>query len=319
MAQTYVVAPNFSMAPPPRLWRRDETQPTASSPEDVQPFSRLVELQLGDIVLQPFGAQMKALNRSDRQPIDSDDFEKLSSTGPFSETRKNLFKGRLGFWASLLATFGFGPDVNIGVHWESLSSEKLELDDLETRRFRVTEEYVQKVLESESVKKHWGKFRTAPMYIVSGLKYGSALFLPAYLCTDDIYSEIVLFDSYNKTTVGADLGASDNSDLFKLKVLEFLHKRSTETTFKSASDFILAVQFTHVHVKVVGKKATAEVGDASTKHGSMAGAEDKEEQINLEYTGADNSLQGAEDAFFEDIEKLKDDDENAVLIPDISA
>ncbi|KAM0551830.1 hypothetical protein ACHAPJ_008165 [Fusarium lateritium] len=302
MAQkTFVVAPNFSMAPPPRLRRQDGTPPPTPSPNDVEPFSKLVELQLGDIVLQPFGAQMKAVNRADRKPIDHDDLEKLARTGGFRETRKNLYNGRLGVWASLFAALGFGPEINISIHWEKLSNEVLELKNLETHRFNVTEEYAENVLASESVKAHWSKFKTAPMYIVSGIKVAKG----------------AKQNSTDKTKLGADADAGDSSGQVKMGLLKFLYQRSTQTSFKTSTDFILAVQFTHIHVKVVDGKATAKIGEVSTKHGSMAGTDKEAEEVSLEYGGTDDSLEDAKIRFFEDFEEIKDEDGHDILIPTI--
>lgn len=228
MAKTYVITPNFSMPPPPRLRRPDETPelapvpmrpatgptaggtiddeetpegdelqppegdevaaleedaapdeptliPTAGAPAKIAPFDPLVELQLGDVLTNPFGAELEAKNRDCRVPIDPNHWEKMGRVGKFSDTRQSLLSGRLGAWASLLAAVGAGPDINAAIFWESRSSDVIEMDELETRRFRVTDEYVKKVLASQDVQKHLVEFPNADLWMVSGMKYAITL------------------------------------------------------------------------------------------------------------------------------------------------
>jgi hypothetical protein len=172
MVNTYVVAPNFSMAPPPRLYRPDESPPPAP-PADrvaVEPFSPLVELQLGDVLTIPFGAEMVAINSKGRVPIDTEDLHPLARDKGFSTTRKELLSGRLGLWASLLAGLGVGPAVNLSIFLESRTEDVLEVTELQTRRFRVTPSYVKDVLKSQAVVEHLKEYPTSHVYIVSGIK-----------------------------------------------------------------------------------------------------------------------------------------------------
>jgi len=208
MVNTYVIAPHFSMAPPPRLLRPDETpllpaQPaveggdldgdgvpplterarnpgpaetapaaaTATVPFQLPPFGPLVELQLGDVIKQPFGAELVALNRDCRVPIPDTLLEKMGRLDGFSETRRNLLSGRLGVWASLFAAIGAGPEVNASIFWESRSTDTIEAAELQTRRFRVTKAYVDEVLAAQAVATEVAEKSLKELWMVSGMKY----------------------------------------------------------------------------------------------------------------------------------------------------
>jgi len=103
-------------------------------------------------------------------PIETEDLHPLARDGGFSTTRKELLSGRLGVWASLLAGLGVGPAVNVSIFLESQTEDVLEIEELQTRRFRVTGPYIKKVLESEAVVEHLNAFPTSHVYMVSGIK-----------------------------------------------------------------------------------------------------------------------------------------------------
>ena len=182
MVNSYVVAPNFSMAPPPLIPRTAAAAPTITTPAVTapattapavippDPFSDNAPIQLGDVLTNPFGAEWRPLNRYDRSPIDHNRVEEMTARGGFKETRENLFKGRLGIWASLLAALGIGAEVNISLYLQSKSKETVEVTSLETHPVDITDEYVEKVLATDGVQKHLKKYPKAHLYIVSGLK-----------------------------------------------------------------------------------------------------------------------------------------------------
>ena len=87
-------------------------------------------------------------------PIETEDLHPLARDGGFSTTRKELLSGRLGVWASLLASLGVGPAVNVSIFLESQTEDVLEIEELQTRWFRITGPYIKKVLESEAVVEH---------------------------------------------------------------------------------------------------------------------------------------------------------------------
>lgn len=180
------------MAPPPRLRRPDETPeprpamipeatispllPSArvlaveTPPIPSSPFDRSVELQLGDVLTDPFGPVLEALNRDCRTPFDPDYMEKIDRLAGFRATRRELLSGKLGLWASLLAAVGLASEVNVGVFLESHSDDIIEIAELETRRFRVTDKYVEDVLRSPDIIRHLSKHPSAALWIISGMK-----------------------------------------------------------------------------------------------------------------------------------------------------
>lgn len=199
MVNTYVVAPNFSMAPPPRLYAKGEPLPPSPSPSPLpaaevvpapaptDPYAPHVELQLGDVLTLPFGPEMAAINSKGRVPIDADDVYPTDTEKGFTKSRKELLSGRLGVWASLFAAMGVGPAVNVSVFLESRTEDVIEVGELQTRRFRITDDYIQKVVNSEAVESHLEKYSTSHIYIVSGMKcvpyflYPPALFFLFFL------------------------------------------------------------------------------------------------------------------------------------------
>jgi hypothetical protein len=201
MAKTYVIAPNFSIAPPPRLQHPQDTperepegttvpRTTAAKGAAIPlgtaitaandlllreeailtPFDPRVELQLGDVLTNPFGNELLALNRKCRVTIEPEDYVPMSREGIFKSKRQTLLAGRLGVWASLLAAVGMGPAINISVFWESRSDDTIEATELQTRRFHVTDDYVKKVLVSPKVAEHLAEFPNAELWMVSGMK-----------------------------------------------------------------------------------------------------------------------------------------------------
>jgi hypothetical protein len=178
MVNTYVIAPNFSIFPPPLIPRgtttlAGTTAPAATAPAVTppNPWAGNAIIQLGDVLTNPFGAEWRPLNRYDRSPIDPNCVEEPGKNGGFKETRGALFKGRLGVWASLLAALGIGADVNIGVYMQSKSDETIEVTSLETHTIDVTDEYVEKVVVSGGVQTHLTSYPKSHLFIVSGLKY----------------------------------------------------------------------------------------------------------------------------------------------------
>lgn len=164
MVKTYVVAPNFSTAPPPRLSLREDPQTS----ED--PFSPSVKLQLGDVLVNPFGAEFDVINHRERVKIDTPDVAKFYRVAGYRTSRKELFTGRLGLWASIFAALGTGPAVNISASLERQSEGVLEIPILDTYSFRVTDDYVKKVLRSGAVASYIDEYSPSHLYMVSGIK-----------------------------------------------------------------------------------------------------------------------------------------------------
>ncbi|CAH0054821.1 unnamed protein product [Clonostachys solani] len=355
MVKTYVIAPNFSMAPPPRLRRPDETpefgpvaaapvtgpgigedldkgqpladdeaatdddgaaskdddtpapdEPTliptaegAGAPTSIPPYHPLVELQLGDVLIHPFGAELAALNRDCRVAIDANHYEKMHRTRNFNKTRRELLNGRLGVWESLFAAIGAGPELNASIFWESRSDDIIKTDELQTRRVRITKPYVEKVLESPAVKSHLQNFPNDVLWMVSGMKIAKG----------------ASQTSGSSTNMGADIGAKDKLTASELRLLKLLWKRWDRTTFQASSEFILAVQLRRIRL-VEGKLVSVTL---SGRRANMAdGAKRREEEVvNVELEGIDDSLSDAEEQFSNDFEKRKDANGDELFVPDL--
>jgi len=301
MTNTYVVAPNFSMAPPPRLYRPDEPPPSPppANTTPVEPFSPLVELQLGDVLTLPFGAEMVAVNSMGRVAIDPDDLYTTMTEKGFREPRGVLFSGRLGLWASLFAALGVGPAVNVSIFLESRSSDILEVAELQTRRFRVTDEYVKKLLESEAVVAHLKQHPTSHVYMVSGMKVAKG----------------AKGESRDSFKAGADAGGDVGSDVADMKLFQFLWRRWKRTSFKSRSDFVLAVQLRHIELGK--KKGDPAVVTLSEENATMAGRQNaSHDAAQYEAEKIDDSLDVATKRFGKRLVKSWKDgssDESCVL------
>ncbi|OTA92569.1 hypothetical protein M434DRAFT_396341 [Hypoxylon sp. CO27-5] len=291
MVNTYVVAPNFSTAPPPRLYRPDDTPPAANQAD---PFSRLVELQLGDVLADPFGAEFDVINRDSRVKVDPENVEKLHRNEGFRTSRKELLSGRLGFWASLFAALGIGPDLNISVYLESRTEDILEVATLETHRFRVTDDYIREVLKSDKVVNHVKAYSCSQLYMVSGMKVAKG----------------AKGGTVEEFKAGADGNGGDKSEVVDMKLLTFLWDRWKRTSFKEASDFVLAVQLRCIKLSPDIPKSTL-----STKHATMADSQKAAEDFNLKLDGVDDSLEIAERRFLGQIEKRQDEGGDNYMIP----
>lgn len=81
MAKTYVVAPNFSIPPGPKIEGSVEGSPPS-------PISHEGKFQLGDIITNPFGPKPIAINRYDRTPIKKKYIEELDQKGGVEHTAR---------------------------------------------------------------------------------------------------------------------------------------------------------------------------------------------------------------------------------------
>ncbi|RTE79520.1 hypothetical protein BHE90_005977 [Fusarium euwallaceae] len=216
---TYVVAPNFSIAPPaPPPTGENGTVPSSSD-----------RVQLGDILVDPFGPQLVAINRDCRVAIDGKLLEKVDIKGEFKTTRKKLLEGRFGLGATLLAALGIGSVIDIGLFVKRNCTDELTIDSLETHEFRVTDAYLKNVLAPQSIKDYLKEYPGSTLYMISGLKIAKG----------------VSAKSKTDVTVKANAGAGDDGAV-NINLLKFLWKRSRGQSFESSTDFVLAFQLVHI-------------------------------------------------------------------------
>ncbi|CAI6097449.1 unnamed protein product [Clonostachys chloroleuca] len=250
MVNTYVIVPNFTTSPPPVITYPEST-PSANGKPPLDPFSiEAGRVQLGDVLADPFGPEIKALNRADRKKINGKFVDRTSEHGGLKAKRRELFDGRLGIWANLLATLGLGPSINISIHWESKSDDEIEAEALWTYSFDPDDTYVKSVLQSNSVKSYLDKYPEAPLYMVSGLKVAHG----------------AKASSTASNNVDGNAGAEASSGIANLKLLNLIWNRSKHVSFKTATDFVLAVQLRHIMLDGQGEP----IHSVSVKNTSMA-------------------------------------------------
>ncbi|KAH8892456.1 hypothetical protein GQ53DRAFT_764257 [Thozetella sp. PMI_491] len=271
MQNTYVVAPNFSIVPGPKV------EASKAIPSDGR-------LQLGDILTEPFGPLPIGLNRNRRIPIDKNYLDNDKNEKKTVDlTATDLWSGRLGVWASILASFGIGAAVDLSIQAMSRSKDILKIKSLETHEFDLRDDYVKKVLATKPVKdyieefdKNRGKKNTLKLYMISGLKIAKGA---SSEFTD-------LFQA------SATIGASDQSGSNQAKLLEAKRRRYRGVTFKASTDFVLAYQLMRVKYNLDTKEGKVE--GVSLENVTMADGTEIPAEIELGYEGFDNDLSTAE-------------------------
>jgi hypothetical protein len=151
MVKTYIPAPDFSTAPPPK------------GPVD-----------LGHILKNL--TELAPLNRRSRIQIAADDILPPDEKRDFRATREELLSCNLGVLARFLGVFGVGFDAN---NTYAMGSEDiLTVERLETIAFNPTDEYVRESMQALPVKIYLEDSEyKAPVYMITGLKIarGAAL------------------------------------------------------------------------------------------------------------------------------------------------
>ncbi|KAI0436886.1 hypothetical protein F4803DRAFT_198486 [Xylaria telfairii] len=288
MFKTYVVAPNFSMPPAP------EVQGSAAIPSQGQ-------LQLGDILNRPFGAKPIAINRYDRTTIDKEHLEAVDKKGDVQQNSQTLFSGRVGIWASLLANLGIGLDVDLSIHGLSNSGDVMTIKSLETHSFDVTDDYVKKVLASQSIVDYISEFKSSakdakeiPLYMVSGLKVAKG--------ASSKFTDL--------SNAGANIGAFKSTGNADAKLLEVLWKRYRRHSFETSTDFVLAFQLTHIKYNIASEKTEH---DVSLEKVTLADGTTIPPEVQVQYAGMDWDFSGARKSSQEIFESK--DDKELLLIP----
>ncbi|KXH32903.1 hypothetical protein CSIM01_07530 [Colletotrichum simmondsii] len=147
MVKTYILAPDYSTAPPPKG-----------------------PVQLGDVLTDL--SKLMATNRTSRVPIPATDFLPVDYKYRFRATRSQLQGGDLGVWAQLASIFGVG--VETGWTYEAHSNDVFKFAVVETHAFNLTLDYVRAVMDSESMRKHVKDVggKRGYVFIITGLKIG---------------------------------------------------------------------------------------------------------------------------------------------------
>ncbi|KAL7934270.1 hypothetical protein V8C35DRAFT_321987 [Trichoderma chlorosporum] len=144
MVKTYILAPDYSTAPPP------------DGP-----------VRLGDLLTDL--SELVPLNDHNRVPIRA----VLPSNYKFNfkAARSTLLSGNLGVWAQAAALFGVG--VEAGWAYEAADADVISFKVLETISFNPTLDYVHAVMAADAVRAYMAAAgRSAAVYMITGLKIG---------------------------------------------------------------------------------------------------------------------------------------------------
>jgi hypothetical protein len=147
MVKTYILAPDYSTAPPP------------DGP-----------VRLGDVLTDL--SELVATNKTSRVPIPAADLLPVDYKYNFRATRSQLLGGDLGVWAQVASIFGVGAET--GWFYEAQSTDVIKFAAVETHAFDLTPEYVCAVMDSEPVQKYVKRVggKKGYVFIITGLKIG---------------------------------------------------------------------------------------------------------------------------------------------------
>jgi len=144
MVKTYILAPNWTTAPPPEG-----------------------PLHLGHILDDL--TEFVPLNRDDIIPIDKENPQDVKSG--FESTRSKLISGDLGFTAKVFGLVGVGAGAEL--HSKKDINDVLSCKRLITRTFDPTDDYIDKSMKLPQVEKFVKLTKQKePVYMVTGLKIG---------------------------------------------------------------------------------------------------------------------------------------------------
>ncbi|KAM5342059.1 hypothetical protein ACJ41O_015090 [Fusarium nematophilum] len=146
MVRTYVLAPNWTTAPPP------------DGP-----------IKLGHILDDL--TEFVPLNRRSALEIPEDDVNPTDTKSGFTTSRSELVSGELGVFARVLGLVGVGAGAD--VYFKKDKSDVLSCKSLDTVTFDPTAEYIAKSVEVTEVSQYLKARRFKdPVYMVTGLKIG---------------------------------------------------------------------------------------------------------------------------------------------------
>jgi hypothetical protein len=145
LVKTYFLAPNFDIAPPP-------TGP----------------LFLGSIVTDPRNPSRSLTKENDTTPKTTSIY--TSYKEGYSVKRSQMREGKVGIWASFLATIlGIGANAEASRNHET--DEVYNCDRLETEYFQPDDAYIFQALQVLRVKSYIEKsWFEKPVYMITGLK-----------------------------------------------------------------------------------------------------------------------------------------------------
>lgn len=203
MVKTYILAPDYSTAPPP-----DGPVKLGSLLTDL---TELVPLYPEHHVAIPETALL---------PVDI--------KRGFKATRSSLLSGNLGIFARFCGIFGVGVNVKAGWVYEARENDIISFESVETHTFSHSDAYLQQTMAAAPVKAFMeASGGNAIVYMITGLKVGKGAALEASRgCEQGVKLKLGFGYTGTPAQEGPDAG-------FKRRVEEGI-------SFKASSDFIIA-------------------------------------------------------------------------------
>ena len=151
MVKTYIVAPNWSTAPPPEG-----------------------PIKLGHILDDL--TEFVPINRHSVLPIPQNVLNPMISHSGFTMSRDELVSGKLGVFAKILGMLGVGASTDIS--YTKDQKDVMSIEHLQTASFDPTESYIKDSMDLPDVRTFMQGCRfKVPVYMVTGLKIGRGVSL----------------------------------------------------------------------------------------------------------------------------------------------
>lgn len=213
-------------------------------------------LFLGDILTDPLGDELVALNRKDRMNIPTDDIYVPDVKAGFKATRGDLLSGRFGIWATMFAALGLPSGLETGLVLERRSQDIISARTLVTFEFVATQQFVEDSMKLAPVQNYIAGYDSEtppPLYMVTGVK--------------------VAYDASLKSTssdqghgsLGLQIPGADAQ-----KILEFKKARNKSSSFNNSTPFVLAFRVRKILYKNGQWKHTLSKKGASMMDGRKA-------------------------------------------------
>ncbi|PMD18426.1 hypothetical protein NA56DRAFT_647884 [Hyaloscypha hepaticicola] len=247
----------------------DLAQPVAEVEATKQSSAVSPALLLGDILRNPLGDELVAINRKDRKNILPEDIHVPDIKQKFRTTRKEILSGRFGIWATLFAALGLPAGIDLGLFLERNSENIISASELVTFEFEADQQFVNDSMHLASITTYLQGYpqdeAPPPLYMVTGLKvaYGASLESTT--------------SSNAEGAMGIQLPGADTK-----KILEISRLSTRGEEFGNSTPFVLAFRVRKILYKKGIWEHTLVKKGASMMDGSKAIKESEIEASGLE-------------------------------------
>ncbi len=235
MVKTYILAPDYSTAPPP------------AGP-----------VKLGSLLADP--TELVPLYPDHRVAIPDQALLPVDFKRGFRATRSSLLRGDLGIWAQFCGMFGVG--VEAGWTHETGDGDVISFKNLETHAFNPPDAYLRDTMAAAPVRAFMeAGGRWAAVYMITGLKIGRGGALETSRSRER-GGKLKLGLSYPGTP--AQVGPN----------IAFKRRVEAALSFEGSSDFIFAFRVRRISYKKGDLRGTAYNRGATMLDGAEDGGED---------------------------------------------